>query len=367
MSKADNRTVKIGVLAAAGVVALLVGGLAAALLRGSGVPVAAGPAAPPATVPAPHPCDLAKLAIPCWSCPVAEKWPLRFVTDLDMLAPLGTGRGNAAAWFAAFSKRDGARAAEGVAAMARRIDRPPVGPVLPAGDPLLREAAPWCDQATMRFYPDFLPLEGYRTPIPNLLLMLTFARSWIAEGMATPDFDVAMADFRRVIRLGRLLRQEDAVLINDLVGLACIRIGAEAIYDRARKDGRTDLALLAAVVAGEAPPQKYLSAARVTAVEVGPYLAKGTDGKFSLTLPAKRLEAIEEMAASCPDRRFRGEAILDLRLVAALAPEALRERAGTLLDKLAADRDPVVSATARWCLATPVSDREVQELYGEAR
>ena len=367
MSKPDNRTVKIGVLAATGVVALLVGGLAAALLHGSRAAVVAGPAAPPATVPAPHPCDLAKLSIPCWSCPSAEKWPLRFRTDLDMLAPLGTGTGNAAQWFAAFAKPDGPRAAEGQAVLARRVDRDPFGPILPPSDPFLAEAAPWCDQATMRFYPEIFPVRGAETRIANLMLPLTLARSWIARGTDAASFDDAMADFRRVIRLGRLLRQEDAVVINDLVGLACIRIGAEAIYDRARKDGNTGLALLAAVVAGEAPPQKYLTAARVTAVEVGPYLGKGSDGKYALALPAKRFEAIKETATSCPDRRFRGEAILDLRLVAALAPEPLRERARALLDKLAADRDPVVSANARWCLATPLSDLEVAEIYGKER
>ena len=44
-------------------------------------------------------------------------------------------------------------------------------------DPLLREAEPWCDQATMRFYPQFLPLEGYRT-----LKKLASSRQHIVPG-----------------------------------------------------------------------------------------------------------------------------------------------------------------------------------------
>jgi hypothetical protein len=350
--------VRLGVITAGVVVVVLSGALAAALLGSPGSPALAPPAAPAATVPPPHPCDLSKLSIPCWSCPNAEKWPLRFVTDLDMLAPLGTGTGNAAQWYAAFAKPNGSRVAEGQAMMARRVDRDPFGPILPPNDQFLAEAAPWCDQAVMRFYPDIFPMRGGETQIANLLLALTLARSWVARGTDAATFDDAMADFRRVIRLGRLLRQEDAVLINDLVGLACIRIGAEAIYDRARKDGKTELALLAAVTAAEAPPQKYLSGARVTAVETRPYLHKDAAGRYALDLPARTLKAVEEMAASSPDRRFRCEAIVALRFIAGVGSAQMRGEARTLLGKLAQDGDGIVAANARWCVAHPLSETD---------
>ena len=55
-----------------------------------------------------------------------------------------------------------------------------LGKIVAGDDPLLLEAEPWCDQGTMHFYPDIFPLEGYSTRIPNLLVALTFARSWIA-------------------------------------------------------------------------------------------------------------------------------------------------------------------------------------------
>jgi hypothetical protein len=363
MSASRNRSVRIAVVAAAGLVVVLAGMLVARLLRNTGTAAYALQAPPPATVPAPLPCDLAGLSIPCWSCPSAEKWPLRFVTDLDMLAPLGTGTANAAEWFAAFAKPNGPRLAEAEAAMARRVDRPPVGPVLPPGDPLLAEAAPWCDQASMRFYQGIFPLQGVDTQIPNLLFMLTLARSWIARGTDAVDSEAAIADFRRVVRLGRLLRQDDAVIIDDLVGLACIRIGAEAIYNRARIDGNTRLALVAAVVAGEAPPQKYLSAARITSVDVAPYLRKSGGGSYLLDVPEARFSAIREMATSCPDRRFRGEAALNLRYVAALASGPMRAEARAQLETLVSGRDPVVAANARWILAHPVTEKDLNRVF----
>ena len=163
---------------------------------------------------------------------------MRFRTDLDLLAPLGTGTANAAAWFKDFAKPDGSRRADAEAAMARRVQGPgELGEVLPGTDPLLLEAEPWCDQATMRFYPDFFPIKGYATQIPNLMLQLTFAKSWVARGMAASDPAKAMEDFRRAIRLGRLLRQEDATVIQDLVGLACIRDAALGVYELAVKEG----------------------------------------------------------------------------------------------------------------------------------
>ncbi len=358
MSELRTRVTRLGVVGGAGVVVVLAGTLVAALVGGFESAASEPPAAPAATVPAPHPCDLAKLSIPCWSCPSAEKWPLRFKTDLDMLAPLGTGTANAATWFAAFAKPDGPRLADLDAAMPRRVDRSPIGMVFPARDPLLVEAEPWCDQATMRFYPEIFPIRGSETRIPNLLFMLTLARSWIARGTDAADSGAALDDFRRVIRLGRLLRQEDAVLLDDLVGLACIRVGAEAIYDRARKDGNTELALLAAVVAAEAPPQKYLTAARLTAVEVEPYLRTTATGAHELDVPRKRFDAIAEAATSSPDRRFRCEATLNLHLVASLGVGAVRAEARARLERLASDADPVVSANARWCLAHPLGETD---------
>ncbi|MEW6336924.1 MAG: hypothetical protein AB1625_05920 [Acidobacteriota bacterium] len=341
---------KLGIVAAVALVVGLAGLLAVRAAAPPPSAAATAVAAPAATVPAPKPIDVSNLEIPCWSCPDATEWPLRFRTDLDLLAPLGTGPGNAGVWFGAFAKVNGPRSAEGLAAMARRVEVPEIGQILPPDDPLLLEAEPWCDQARMRMYPDVFPLSGWTTEITNLLLPLTYARSWIARGEKAASFDDAMADFRRVIRLGRLLRQEDVIVINDLVGLAIIRIGAEAIYDRARRDGRLEVALVAAVVAGEAPAQKYLNAARLTRTEVAPHLRGGRGTPRTLDLPAGFLDSLRKTATAGPDRRMRCEAIIQLQIVAALGPAGTRDEAKQTLAALAGENDAIVSSTARWAL-----------------
>jgi len=308
------------------------------------------PAVPrPASAHVPPPATLqpGALTVPCWACQESESWPIRFRTDLDLLAPLGSGPDNAALWFAGFTKEIGPRQAEWEAALARRVEHPLYKNVLPADDPLLREAEPWCDQALMRFYPDVYELEGYATRIPNLLVAVTLARSWAARGRAAEDLDSAMEDFRRAIRLGRLLRQEDVVILSDLVGLACIRWGAEGIFDRAQTAGDTELSLIAAVVVGEAAPQKLLTSERVTAVDLTPRTRSEPSG-LRIDLDDELLEKIVTRATADPDRRFRGEAIVSLNLVGYLATEPeQRERALAVLDQLSGSDDPVVATTAR--------------------
>lgn len=349
-----------GVLAAAGVLVALAVFLPVRLLsRDAGTAHAAAPPPPAARVPAPKAVDPAALSFPCWACKEAESWPLSFRTDLDLLAPLGTGTANAGTFFGAFALQGGPRAAEGKAAVGRAVDRPGVGKVLPPDDPLLREAEPWCDQARLELYPEVFAIEGYETRIANLSLALTMARSWIARGQDAKDLEPALSDFRRVVRLGRLLRQEDVVLINDLVGLACIRIGAEAIYDRARAAGRTDLALVAAVVASEAAPQRLLTASRVTSVELAPYLRKGAAGSASLELPEGYVESMRTTALTAPDRRFRGEATLSLWVVARAAGETDRARAAETIREVAEGKDAPLATLARWCLDHPADDKAV--------
>ncbi len=350
-----------GVLAAAGVLVALAVFLPVRLLsRDAGTAQAAAPPPPAAQVPAPKALDPAALSFPCWACKEAESWPLRFRTDLDLLAPLGAGTANAGAFFGAFALQGGPRTEEGKAAMKRAVDRPGVGKILPPDDPLLLEAEPWCDQATLELYPEVFAIEGFETRITNLSLALTMARSWIARGQDAQSLDAALADFRRVVRLGRLLRQEDVVLINDLVGLACIRIGAEAIYDRARAAGKTDLALAASVVASEAAPQRLLTASRITAIEVGPYLKRSAAGGPAFDLPEGYVETIRTTALTAPDRRFRGEATLTLWVMARAAGEADRARATETIREVAAGKDPSMATLARWCLDHPADDKAVE-------
>jgi hypothetical protein len=135
----------------------------------------------------------------------------------------------------------------------------------------------------MKYYPEIFELDGYRTYIPNLLHTLTLAKSWAARGYDAADPAEAMKDFRRAIRVGRLLRQEDVVVISDLVGLACIRFGAQGIYDLALKENDYPLALTASIVLGEIAPQRLMTAERVTGVEVTDFAKLEPSGKISLT------------------------------------------------------------------------------------
>jgi hypothetical protein len=321
------------------------------LLAGARLPgtSARGPAAPGASVPAPKAVVLSSLEFPCWGCPEAQKWTVTFRTDLDLLAPLGNGPANAGLFFRDFAKPGGSRYAEATVAMERRVDGPPgLGKVLPPDDPLLLEAEPWCDQATMRYYPEFFPLQGTDTQLPNLLVPLNLAKSWVARGLSDDDAARAMADFRRAIRLGRLLRQEDATIIADLVGLACIRHGAQGVYDLARRTGDAPLALVAATVLGEHAPQRLLTSERITKVDLRPYVREADSVGLILNLPDSRLDAIVELAKSEPDVRFRAEGIITLSMVRVLGTEAQLEKALATLNELAASKNSRLSALAAW-------------------
>lgn len=359
MSDVLLRSRRAPVVAAVAAVVLLAGALAAQLLATA--PPAPTPPAAPALPPATTTLDA--IPLPWWGSQESSSWPVEFRTNLDLLAPLGTGGKNAAVWFAEFEKNRGRRYADAQAAMARRFDGPGhTGSILPPDDPLLREAEPWCDQATMRFYPDIFPLGGYRTRIANLLLPLTFARSWVARGLAARDATAGLDDCRRAIRLGRLLRQENVIVIADLVGLACIRLGADGMYTIATRTGNAQLALIAAIVQGEAGAQRLLTAEHLTKVDVAPDLHFDSAGKTTLTLDDAKLDAIAKAATTDPDHRFRGEALVTLNLVAFLASDAQRARAHEALDEVARSSDRALAASAAWCRDTAPDKAYLEEL-----
>jgi hypothetical protein len=363
MSTQPRRLRWLHVVAAGAVILLLTGLLG---VRIADWARASGPAAnvavpPPATVPQPHPVTLEGLTVPCWGCVGRDEWPLCFRTDLDLLAPLGTGPANAAVWFKDFTKPNGSRWAEVQAAMARRVDGSgDLGKVLPGTDSLLLEAEPWCDQATMRFYPEFFPMKGFETPLPNLVLPLTLAKSWVDRGLAASDSAKAMEDFRRAIRLGRLLRQEDATVIQDIIGLACIHAGAQGIYDLAVKRGDAQLALVAAIVLGEYSAQRFMIAERITKTDLQPYVRRGAAGEVTLDVPDKKLDDIVAVADSGPDRRFRVEAILELNLLRFLGTQAQQERAFAALNLLVSSNDRNVAEVALWSRDTKPTKEYLQ-------
>ncbi len=319
---------------------------------------------PNSRVESPRGTTASKLEVPCWSCPSAKTWPVRFQTDLDLIAPLGDGVGNAAEFFALFEKDRGPRAGDAEDLMSRRFEAEgDLGQIVAGDDELLLEAEPWIDQASMSFYPVVFPMEGTATRITNLLVMLTMARSWTARGVDAEESLMGLEDCRRAIRMGRLLRQEDVIIINDLVGLACIHIGTRGVYRIAQRDGDPELTLLASVVLGEVAPQRMMTATRISAVDLAPYLRRAPSGSFRLEMPDSQLDTVLDMAAGLTERRFFGEVILAANVILHLGTPDQKERMGALLGELAAREDPIIADFAQWALDTPPTDKALAEFY----
>lgn len=346
------------------VVVVVLGGLLGVRLIERSTPIAFAGPAPPAQIPSPSSLEPAELEVPCWSCPSARSWPIRFRTDLDLLAPLGDGPANAAEWFAQFEKERGPRAADAEAMQTRRVERADdMGMVVAADDPLLLEAEPWVDQGTMRFYPNIFRMEGAGTRITNLLVMITMARSWTARGVDADDPERGLDDCRRAIRLGRLLRQDDVIIINDLVGLACIHIGTRGVYRIAQRKGDLGLALLASVVLGEVAPQRMMTAKRISTVDLAPYIRRGDDGRHRLDVPDAQIDALVEMADDITERRFFGEVIMTGAVILNLGTPDQQHRVRAMLDELASRDDPIIADFAQWALTASITDKELAEWY----
>jgi hypothetical protein len=368
---------RTAVLSAAALVLVLAGTLGVRLLAQAKNPPGkqAAPVLPRLTEPAPRaavpaPGVIGALKVPCWGCPDANEWPVAFRTDLDLLAPLGDGQGNAALWLKDFNKEVGARYGELEKAMARRVAGPEEFPtVFAADDPLLREAEPWADQATMRTYPDVYPVIGTVTRLPNLLFAINLAKGWAARAASRPGTPEALEDARRVIRWGRLLRQDDVTIIQDLVGLACLRLGAEQLYDAAVRRGDHQLALAAAMALGEHAPQRLRTAELLTRLELttGEGLEPvhlGSVFRSSRGMPERKLGAILDAARKSRERRFRFEAIAQMQLVRQAGTAAQREKVESALKELSADRDALIAADARHALETTLDPALVESLLG---
>lgn len=314
-----------------------------------------GTPAPAANVPSPRAFE--KLELPRWGGPDHDaNAPIRFRTDLDVLAPLGDGPANAALWLKDFTKGlPSARLEESDQAMKRRVDGPAgLGKVFPPGEPLLLEAERWADQATMRFYPDVFTVRGKATPLHNLLFSLTLGKSWVARALASPDAPAALEDCRRAIRWGRLLRQDDVTVIQDLIGLAVIRQGAQAMYDLASRRDDTKLMLAAAIVVGEHGEQRLLTMLRLNQLKLAP--AKG------LGVTDEKLSALVEMAQRSADRRFRFDAVLTLGAIRSEGTKAHRAKAQEALDGLAGEKDPILAPAVKWARTATFTKAELDDL-----
>jgi hypothetical protein len=321
-----------------------------------------GLAPAPAAVPPPRHVRADDLPTPlCWSCSWNAYSTAEIRTDLDYLAPLGDGPDNAALWFRDFAYSDGLRLPDDYGA--RRVEREVNGRTAMAladDDPLVLEAEPWVDQARCSFYPDVWNFTGTTTAIPNLLFAVDLARTWVARGNSAEDGAVAREDYRRAIRLGRLLLQDDVTIIQDLVGMACIRVGAEALYEEARREGDAVMMAATALVLVDTDGMLALAASRTTISEgVLRGLRRGWLGGWSLEVEDEQVEALAEQARKVSERRYRLEALIVLRLAYHLGTATQRDVAGGVLREFAEGNDAVLSGAARAALEEPLTDAEL--------
>jgi hypothetical protein len=345
---------RFAVLAAVAVVVLLAGLFAVRVAARSGAPVTGDMSRfvpPSGTVPPPATFALDDLPTPfCWGCSTNRYAPLDFQIDLDWLAPLGDGEANAALWFKEFAQGGPRFETDAEQRSERLIEISIEGTpwrVLPGDDPLLIEAEPWVDQARCRFYPDVFEIEGMATRIPNLLLMLDFARSWVVRGKLSSDPEAAREDFRRAIRLGRLLRQDDAVIIQDLVAIACIRVGAEALYEQAQNEGAPAMMLATARVLADKDAMRLATMQRISASEPVFRMVEAASPTVPTGITDDELEKLVENVRRLQDRRFKMEGLLALQIVMHLGTPAQRETATDALGEFAQDPDRLFADTAR--------------------
>lgn len=351
--QADRR--RLTVLAALSLL-LLLAALFAVRVMARGVDA---PVAPSATVRAPIAIDISEIPTPlCFGCPDNRNAPLGYQLDLDLLAPLGDGQGNAAEWFKDFAHKTGARReSAGRPGYAKRLVentlQGKLWKVLPGDDPLLLEAEPWVDQAGCSFYPEIFELEGAATQIPDLLMLVDLARSWVWRGMHSDDPQSAREDFRRAIRLGRLMRQDDVTIIQNLVAVTCIRLGTEALYELARREGDAGTMLVTARVLADGNSFRQGTMSRLSSVDFMPHVQVDEDGTARLMLDDLKLGRMLGALREIPDRAIRMEGALGLQIVMHTGSAEQRERAAKELAAMTEDPDPVVADHARRMQALP--------------
>ncbi|MBW3672162.1 MAG: hypothetical protein KY432_10895 [Acidobacteria bacterium] len=284
---------------------------------------------------------------------------LDFHVDLDLLAPLGTGENNAAVFFRDFARVGGKRAAE-IGGRLEGVMYEGVGTGYAFDDAFVAEAEQWIENGTMSFYPEVWNLEGPQTNIPNLLFFMKLGRTWIARGHRAETPQPALDDYRRVIRLGRLVRQDDVTLIQDLIGIALIRLGSEAIYELAREQGDAEAMLIAGLamqdVAGIRNQTKYRMKNLLWGVEDEEAPIFSLRKWFGNEVEEAEFVLASEIATQSADRRFRFEGIESLGFIMRAGEAKYAKRAKEELIRISKnEKDPLVRELAQWHLEKEAS------------
>jgi len=205
----------------------------------------------------------------------------------------------------------------------------------------------------MRFYPDVFRPEGlYRTKLPNLLMMMILARSWIDRGDSSEDVGAALEDYRRAVRLGRLLRQDDVYVGTDGIGLYCMRHALEPMARRLREAGEDRLADQALLALANVTAERVTHTRTNRSIDIGPYLRWSWFGS-QLELPEEKLDEIGRMATQHPERRFRRLATDQLCVVYWIGDDDQKAGARDWMDQVAASGDPILAKDAE-CREDPL-------------
>jgi hypothetical protein len=177
-------------------------------------------------------------------------------------------------------------------------------------------------------------------------------------------------DYRRAVRLGRLILQDDVTLIANLVGLECIRIGARGLYEQARREGDSETMLAASLALHDADAIRQIAAERITRITVPAEYRWHWSHPLSPTIRAtdEQFEAALAMAKTDPSRALRLEGQWALMGYVVAGTRAQGRQAREALVALSRDPDPLVASSARATLeaADRTSWRELLRMMKSA-
>jgi hypothetical protein len=164
-----------------------------------------------------------------------------------------------------------------------------------------------------------------------------------------------------------LLRQDDLTIIQDMVAIACIRIGAEAMYELAREQGDTATMLVTSMVLADKDAMRLQTAGRITTFERAFAMDDPDVPEPSLRLTDAELEAIVELTSGLADRRFRMEGLLALQFVKRLGSSTQQGIADAALERLTGDADELVAGLAQRFRESPLTQAELREAIETVR
>jgi len=187
----------------------------------------------------------------------------------------------------------------------------------------------------------------------------------VARGQNVADDGLALEDYRRSIRLGRLLLQDDVIYIQNLIGIHLVRTGAEAIYRFARERGDGATAAFAALVLQDCAVLRLEGYRRFRDIAIfSDFVARldteNEGDQIELRLPDDRLAVLVKIATEDPNRPFRIESTTPLWITSHIGTAQQRELAGKTLGGLVDDPDDLVATAAAELRARTFDPQDIE-------